>query len=125
MDIKGITLIQRDGKGEFTLKSISENGHCHLTKNTPNTENGLTTTVTLPMFHILNQLNTPNGSWSLKIAPDKYIEDSVVWIKGRLLNGYGTENGFSLVEVLDAGSRPEQLYIKNNHHNQIRVRILK
>ncbi len=130
MNIKNIILIQRDSGIEFHLVEMIEgsdgNTLCHLKQN----PNDIGISITLNLFRILHALNTPCGAWSLKIAPEKYNLDNVVFIKAEFLekdsNGVNeTANGFNLIRVMDGGSRPQELHIKNSKYNQARVRVLK
>jgi len=124
MDINNIILIQRDSGREFQLMEINEmaNGNALCRLREP-VEAGIS--ISLSLFHILNALNTPCGAWALKVSPDKYILDNTVFIKAEFIEKEETANGFNLVKVMDAGTRPQELYIKNNKYHQIRVRVLK
>jgi hypothetical protein len=125
MNIKNIILIQRDSGLEFELTQMTEMANDHVLCKLQQSGAVAPITIQLNLFHILNALNTPCGAWSLKISPDKYILDNVVFIKAEFIEKEESENGFNLVKVMDGGSRPQELNIKNNRYNQARVRILK
>ena len=113
MIIKGIVLIQRDGRAEFKLNDVDENGLCHFHGITVNAY------LTLSLFHVLNALNTPNGAWSLKMPEGKkFIYDNEVWVKGRILSEY--ENNCDLIEISEVG-HPRELTI--SRFNQIKKRV--
>lgn len=115
MIIENIILIQRDGKQEWFLNEIEENGLCHLVGI------GHPAKLTLRLFHILNALNTPNGAWSLKIPEEKkYIYDTEVWVKGKLLSE--CENNCDIIEV-ESINTPFENELVISRFRQIRKRI--
>jgi hypothetical protein len=125
MKIDNIILVQRDSGKEFYLKEMTEMANCSILCRLEEIGVSVPIAITLSLLCILNALNNPCGAWSLKLSDEQYNFDNIVYIKGEFIEKEETENGFNLIKVMDGGTRPQELYIKNNRYNQARIRNLK
>lgn len=123
MKIQDIILTNRDSKQDYRFDEMVEDNFipnktrmlCYLINVNDTREK-----ITLNLFHILNSLNTPNGSWSLKMPEaTKFIYDTEVWVKGKILSE--CENNCDIIQIDEVG-HPRQLAIRR--FNQIKKRIL-
>lgn len=113
-EIQTIVLIQRDGGAEYQLEHISLM-NCRLEKV------GGGGSINLPLYHLINALNTPKGAWSLKY-PDsmKYAFEGEVWVRGKLLSENGREESDmgrveDIIEINEMG-HPRELSIRRRNY---------